>query len=55
MPVQTRYLCHNCGNEFVVDVLTSEEEREARRRNEPVSPISCPRCQRRDFRKISNK
>ncbi|PWB65369.1 MAG: zinc ribbon domain-containing protein [Bradyrhizobiaceae bacterium] len=54
MAQRMRYHCLNCGNEFEAAILTPEEEREARRRNEPISPVICPRCRRRDLRKISN-
>jgi rubredoxin len=54
MPVDVRYHCNNCGYEFQASELTPDELREAQRRNEPLSPISCPKCNRRDLRKISN-
>jgi DNA-directed RNA polymerase subunit RPC12/RpoP len=52
--VQVRYQCLNCGNEFAIDVLTPDEQRERRRRNEPVYAVACPKCHRQDLRKISN-
>lgn len=51
MPVQTHYRCNNCGHCFEIEVLTPEEKRDAERRNQPVYPISCPECHRRDVRK----
>lgn len=51
MPVQVRYRCNNCGHRFEIDVLTSEERREAERRNERVYAIGCPKCGRQDLRK----
>jgi len=54
MPTKIRYHCLNCGREFEASVLSEEEKREALRRDESLSPISCPYCRRRDYRKISN-
>lgn len=56
MTEKVRYRCRNCGEEFTVDILTEEEKREARRRDEPVSPVRCPnpKCGRQDYYKISN-
>lgn len=44
MAERRKYRCRNCGFRFEADVLTEREERESRRRKEPVSPVACPRC-----------
>lgn len=54
MPINVRYQCLNCGNEFQVGVLTDDERREAEKRNERVFAIQCPKCNRRDVRNVSN-
>jgi DNA-directed RNA polymerase subunit RPC12/RpoP len=54
MPVNTRYRCEKCGHEFEVLVLTEEEKKEARRREQPVFGIQCPRCSSGQVRRISN-
>lgn len=48
MTESVRYRCLNCGNRFIVEVLTEEEREEARRKNTPTSPITCPECHRTD-------
>ena len=44
-----RYRCKNCGNRFEVEVLSEDERREARQRNQMTSPVQCPKCQRTDI------
>lgn len=50
MPISSQYRCRNCGHRFLVEVLTREERQEAKRRNQPTYPISCPECHRQDVR-----
>lgn len=38
---RVRFVCKNCGKEFVSEVCGREEARE---RNISLSPIRCPRC-----------
>lgn len=45
-----RFQCLNCGHRFEIDVLTPDEKKEARRKDEPVYPVACPQCQRTDVR-----
>ncbi|ACK86165.1 zinc ribbon domain-containing protein [Methylorubrum extorquens] len=51
MPISVQYRCLNCGHRFETRALTEEEAREARRRNERLSAVHCPRCNRTDIRK----
>jgi rubredoxin len=46
-----RFRCLNCGHRFEAEVLDEDEKREARRRNQPTSPIQCPECRRTDLRR----
>ena len=48
MTQKRRYRCRNCGNRFELEILTEEEKREAQRKLQPVYPIACPNCKRRD-------
>lgn len=45
-----RFKCLNCGHRFEVEVLTSDEKREAKREDQPVSRVACPGCRRTDIR-----
>ncbi|MGZ2428363.1 DNA-directed RNA polymerase subunit RPC12/RpoP [Rhizobium redzepovicii] len=45
-----RFQCLNCGHRFEIGVLTREEKEEAKRKDEPVYPVACPRCSRTDVR-----
>ena len=38
------FFCRNCGYEWQVAVLSQEEAEEARRKNQPVSSVRCPKC-----------
>ena len=49
MTEQVRYRCKNCGHRFEAEVLTEQECREAKRRDQPVSPVQCPQCRRTDI------
>jgi DNA-directed RNA polymerase subunit RPC12/RpoP len=51
MPVRIRYRCGNCGERFEVEVLTPDEVREARRRDQPTRDVQCPKCRRTDVEK----
>ena len=46
-----RFRCNNCGHRFEVEVLDEYERREARRRDQPTSPVHCPKCNRTDIRR----
>ena len=46
-----RFHCNNCGHRFETEVLDKDEQREARRINQPTSPIQCPECNRTDIRR----
>lgn len=50
MTVQAQFRCQNCGEKFVTEVLTEEERIDARLKNQPTSPIHCPKCNRTDVR-----
>jgi rubredoxin len=54
MAEKVRYHCNNCGHQWETTLLDEGEVREAERRGEYVPPLSCPKCRRRDYRKISN-
>jgi len=45
-----RFQCLNYGYRFEIDVLTSDEKKEARRKDEPVYPVACSKCRRTDVR-----
>jgi DNA-directed RNA polymerase subunit RPC12/RpoP len=51
MADKVRFRCLNCGNRFEVEVLTEDEKREARRRNQPTREVRCPHCNRADIRR----
>ena len=38
------YRCKNCGEGFVIEVLTRDEVKERRKAGLPTAPITCPRC-----------
>lgn len=50
MTRHVRFRCRNCGHRFEAEVLDEDEQREARRKGEPTSPIHCPACKRTDIR-----
>lgn len=50
MAVRMRYRCKSCGRRFEIDVLTREEQREAKRQGRPLKPVACPDCHRTDVR-----
>ncbi len=54
MPVNVRYRCNSCGHEFEVLVLTEDERKEARRLDQPIYGINCPKCAGIKLQKISN-
>ena len=43
-----RFRCKNCGHRFETDVLDRDDEIEARRNNQPTSPVHYPKCNRTD-------
>lgn len=45
------FRCLNCGHRFKTEVLDPDEQREARRRDQPTSPVRCPECSRTDVRR----
>lgn len=44
MPENVGYRCEQCGEGFVVEVLTKDEVKERRKTGLPTSPITCPKC-----------
>lgn len=50
MPIKMKYRCNNCGERFEIDILTEDEKREFERQRLNYTPISCPKCHRRDYR-----
>lgn len=50
MSVLVRKRCNNCGRRFEIDVLTPDEQEEARRQQKRTYPIACPDCHRTDIR-----
>lgn len=52
MPENRRYRCNNCGERFKLEVLTQQEIEDARKRGEHIGglPVSCPKCNRQDYR-----
>ena len=51
MTQRQRYRCRSCGHRFEADTLTDAEQREVRRKNQPLYPIVCPKCSRNDVRR----
>lgn len=45
-----KYRCINCGERFKTEVLTEREIDAAKRENQPLGPIRCPKCGRSDYR-----
>lgn len=45
-----RFRCLNCGHRFEMNVLSEEERKEAKRKDEPFYPVACPSCRRTDVR-----
>jgi hypothetical protein len=43
-----RCQCLSCGHRFEIDVLTDDERKEAKRKDEHVHPVACPKYQRTD-------
>ena len=39
--IKKRFICKKCNHVFEVDLY---EEGEAEEKNEPTSPVRCPRC-----------
>ncbi|EJC85306.1 hypothetical protein Rleg4DRAFT_7707 [Rhizobium leguminosarum bv. trifolii WSM2297] len=50
MPEVKRFQCLNCGHRFEIDVLAPDEKKEAKRKDESVYPVACPKCRRTDVR-----
>lgn len=44
MPEMVGYRCKNCGEGFVIEVLTKEEVKERRKMGLPTAPITCRNC-----------
>ena len=44
-----RFRCRNCGHRFETKVLDENEQRDARRTNQPTSPVCCPECMHTDL------
>jgi len=44
MPEMVGYRCKNCGEGFVIEVLTKDEVKERRKLGLPTAPITCPKC-----------
>ncbi len=44
MPEMVGYRCKNCGEGFVIEVLTKDEVKDRRKAGLPTSSITCPRC-----------
>ena len=47
------YHCHNCGNNFSIELLTDDEIRQARQRGEGLGQVLCPNCKRADYEKAA--
>lgn len=45
-----RYRCLNCGRRFETEVLTPEEQQEAKRQGRALCYVACPECRRTDIR-----
>ena len=45
-----RFRCNNCGHRFETEVLSEDERRAARQRNQSTSQVYCPQCKRTDIR-----
>jgi predicted RNA-binding Zn-ribbon protein involved in translation (DUF1610 family) len=44
MPEMVGYRCKNCGEGFVIEVLTKDEVKDRRKAGLPTSSITCPKC-----------
>ena len=51
MPMPMRYRCLNCGERFETSILTADEVRDAKRMDQPLGQVHCPRCNRLEIRK----
>lgn len=51
MPEMVGYRCKNCGEGFVIEVLTKDEVKDRRKAGLPTSPITCPKCGSHDVKR----
>jgi len=49
MPNSVRFRCKSCGFSFDAEILSRDEQHEARRRSRPLLPVRCPRCKSADI------
>lgn len=51
MTETVRFRCQNCGRRFESEVLSPEEQLDARREDRPTAPVHCPECNRTEIRR----
>ena len=54
MPNHIGYRCNNCGEDFILEVLTDEETEDARSQNEPLRGPACTKCGSANVTRVSS-